>query len=66
MVCARFPIVSKKAPQRNCKQRAQLYQQDTKEYLNQRGTYIGVFRESKKGVKGGGEEGRGGGRVNRA
>ena len=28
-------------------------QQDTKEYLNQRGTKIGVFRESKKwGVKG--------------
>ena len=29
-------------------------QQDTKEYLNQRGTSIGVFRESKKG----GERGR--------
>ena len=25
------------------------YQQDTKEYLNQRGTSIRVFRESKKG-----------------
>ena len=41
--------------------------QDTKEYLNQRGTSIAVFRESKKGgqrgeVKGG----RSGGRVNRA
>ena len=24
-------------------------QQDTKEYLNQRGTQIGVFRESRKG-----------------
>ena len=30
-----------------------LGQQDTKEYLNQRGTWIGVFRESKKGDKGG-------------
>ena len=29
------------------------HQQDTKEYLNQRGTYIGVFWESKKGgIKG--------------
>ena len=42
------------------------FQQDTKEYLNQRGTKIRVFRESKRGDKGGGEEGRSGGRVNRA
>ena len=43
-------------------------QQDTKEYLYQRGTKIRVFRESKNGGgdKGGGEEGRSGGRVNRA
>ena len=27
-------------------------QQDTKEYLNQRGSYTGVFRESKGGIKG--------------
>ena len=40
-----------------------LHQQDTKEYLNQRGTKIGVFQESKKGGKRGR---RSGGRVNRA
>ena len=42
------------------------YQQDTKKYLNQRGTKIGVFPGVKKGGKGRGEEGRSGGRVNRA
>ena len=41
-------------------------QQDTIEYLNQRGTWIGVFWESKRGDKGRGEEWRSGGRVNRA
>ena len=41
-------------------------QQDTKECLNQSGTFIGVVQESEKGDKGGGEEGRSGGRVNRA
>ena len=33
-------------------------QQDTKDYLNQRGTKIGVFPGVKRGDKGGGEEGR--------
>ena len=42
------------------------FQQDTKEYLNQRGTKIGVFPGVKKGGKGGGEEGRSGGKVSRA
>ena len=41
-------------------------QQDTKEYPSQRSTQIGVFRESKKGDKGGGEEGGSGGKVTRA
>ena len=41
-------------------------QQDTKEYLNQRGTKIGVFRESKMGGKGEGEEVKSGRKVNRA
>ena len=27
-----------------------LHQQDTKEYLNQRGAYIGVLQESRKGL----------------
>ena len=34
-------------------------QQDTEEYLNQRGTSIGVFSGVKKGDKGRGEDGRG-------
>ena len=38
----------------------------TKEYLNQRGTQIGVSGRPKMGDRGPGEEGRSGGRVNRA
>ena len=41
-------------------------QQDTKEYLNQRVPKSEFSWRQKRGDKGGGEEGRSGGRVNRA
>ena len=44
----------------------QLIQPDTKEYLNHRGTKIGVSREPKRGDKGGGKEGKRGRRGDRA